>query len=452
MKHRLRLLPLCVALSATPLLAGTPAEALRAADPGEAPAALPPPLPDLQRLDAPPTDADLAQALARWREANRRVAEFPRGHMDLLRWEAARAPAPAPAPPTPAPAKPLTLAEALNMSLRERPDLFTHTGMNPLERARVRVAFAGHVRALQQAWIDAVALRASAQLSADVLDTARTGTELGRRMVQAGNWPHARLLQEQRIEAEAWRAQGDATLAAQAALERLAALLGLWRAAEVRALSERLPDALPAPPERMTPPAPDASPEAAALRGDPSLAIERDQAERMFTGLPEGRWDAWARERDAALEAMPAPDGSTATPPHLGDLRLLREQRPMQAEEHRARLLRMASERRAMARLAWSQLAVRHAQARHADQVIAPLGDELQQDMQRRVNGMLESTWTLLASARERSAGLRTAVMARRDYWRAQAAWQALLAGDGFAIDAPSGAGDAPTSGASTPH
>ncbi|NIM42256.1 MAG: hypothetical protein GTN84_16885 [Hydrogenophaga sp.] len=450
MKHRLRLLPLCVALSATPLLAGTPAEALRAADPGETPAAHTPPLPEPQQLDAPPTDTDLAQALARWREANRRVAEFPRGHMDLLRWEAARAPAPA--PPAPAPALPLMPAEALNMSLRERPDLFTHTGMNPLEQARVRVAFAGHARTLQQAWIDAVALRASARLSAHELDTARTGTELGRRMVQAGNWPHARLLQEQRIEAEAWRAQGDATLAAQAALERLAGLLGLWRAAEVQALAERLPDALPAPPERMVAPAPDASPEAAALRGDPWLAIERAEAARLFTGLPEGRWEAWTRQRDAALQALAATDGGGTTPPHLDDLRLLREQRSQEAETQRARLLRMAGERRAMARLAWSQLAVRHTQALHADQVIAPLSDELQQDMQRRVNGMLESTWTLLASARERSAGLRTAVMARRDYWRAQAAWQALLAGDGFAIDGPSGAGQAPTSGNGTPH
>jgi hypothetical protein len=48
---------------------------------------------------------------------------------------------------------------------------------------------------------------------------------------------------------------------------------------------------------------------------------------------------------------------------------------------------------------------------------------------------MFDSTWQLLASARERLDALDAALMARRDYWRAQASWQALLAGAGFAMD-----------------
>ena len=76
-----------------------------------------------------------------WREANDRVAEFPRGHIDLLRWEAKN---PGDAPSAPASnAKPATLdlAQALRLSLRQRPDLFTHADMNALEAGAVQVAF-----------------------------------------------------------------------------------------------------------------------------------------------------------------------------------------------------------------------------------------------------------------------------------------------------------------------
>lgn len=77
----------------------------------------PVPAPQYQALPAPesalaPQPADAAAALARWRSAHERVAEFPRGHADIVQWEraaatrspatpsspAASAPAPSPAP------------------------------------------------------------------------------------------------------------------------------------------------------------------------------------------------------------------------------------------------------------------------------------------------------------------------------------------------------------------
>ena len=77
----------------------------------------PVPAPQYQALPPPeaalaPQPADAAAALARWRAAHARVAEFPRGHADIVQWEraaatrspatpsspAASAPAPSPAP------------------------------------------------------------------------------------------------------------------------------------------------------------------------------------------------------------------------------------------------------------------------------------------------------------------------------------------------------------------
>jgi hypothetical protein len=444
MTRPLRAAPLWLALAlGLPAHAATPDDALRAADPLTPTPVVPLALPTPQRPDTPELPADLDRARALWREANQRVAEFPRGHIDLLRWEATHARAePAAAPARTAPA--LGLADALRASLRRRPELFTHAGMNELAQARVRVAYAAHVRDVQQAWIDAVAARERLQLRSAVLDASRSGSELGRRMVQAGNWPAARLLQEQVVEARAWQAHADATLAAHAALERLAGLMGLWQADAVHALGKRLSAGLPALPDQAAHGLADGGIEAAVLRADPVLALEAIPAQRAFAGLPPGRWAAWEAAREAAIAALPEPGTGLATglatPPHIADQALLREHRVLEADEHRARLLARASERRAMARSAWAQLQARHAGALHAERVLASLKDAQQQETLLRYNGMFDSTWQLLAGARERLDTLDAALMARRDYWRAQAGWQALLAGAGFAMDASNGA------------
>ncbi|MBX3610431.1 MAG: hypothetical protein KF871_11105 [Hydrogenophaga sp.] len=459
MPHPLRLAPWCLALLVGPLLASPttndtsarlpmtdPADALRAADPNTPSAMVPLAMPAPQRLDTPELPADLAQARAIWRELNQQVAQFPRGHIDLLRWEA-RQPGGQPQDAAASVGEPLSPAEALRVSLQQRPDLFIRPGLSPIEQARVRAAYAAHVRDLQGAWIDAVATHAGARASAAALDAVRTGVELGRRMVRAGNWSQARLAQEQRSEATAWRAQSDAALSAQVALERLAGLMGIWRADAVQALGQQLPTSLPAPPPSLSG---SGSPERDVLQADTVLPIEQAESKRVFDSLPTGRWQAWREARDAALKAMPEPGNARPEPPRVDDPRMLREAQPLEADEHRARLLRMASERRAAARLAWAQLTVRHAQALHADAVLVQLGEARQQESLLRYNGMLESTWQLLASARERGAALDAATQARRGYWRAQAAWQALLGGADFALDAAqSAAGD---SAGNSPH
>jgi len=62
-------------------------EALRAAAP-DTPAAPVRSLSLPRPVDSPEAVRDLGSALSRWQQANRDVGAFPRGHADLLRWEA----------------------------------------------------------------------------------------------------------------------------------------------------------------------------------------------------------------------------------------------------------------------------------------------------------------------------------------------------------------------------
>jgi hypothetical protein len=401
-----------------------PAElALSATDPTVASTAAPSlALPEPVNANTPPLPADTAEALAIWRRANARVAEFPRGHADLLKLE----PAPAAAVNL---GSPMSWTSVLQDALRTRPDLFVRLGSNALTRAQVQAEHASFVRAVQVAWIDAIAATQSARYRQEVLEAARVGTELGRRMVVAGNWPQARLMREQLVEAAAWQSAADAQARAQQAVEQLAQQMGVWDAAAVQALAQRLPDGLPALPAQALP-GPGmgvADIEAAALRSDPRMAQQRAEAQAAMQAVPAERWAAWQRAADAAIAK------SQGQAPELIERPLVNDHNLANAVQAQAELLRRGAQRRSEARLAWAAVPLRHASARHAEQVIAQLQTAIEQDTVQRYNGMLLSTWDLLASARDRLASLDAALQARADFWRAQANWQAVLAGAGHA-------------------
>jgi hypothetical protein len=380
---------------------------------------------------------DIARARQIWQQANAQVAEFPRGHIDILRWEAQNPGAPA--TETPASTGPaLSVAEAVRLSLRQRPDLFAHADMNALERAAVQRAYAAHVQAVHSAWAQAVAARHSLLRADEALSAARTGVALGQRMVQAGNWSWAKLLREQLTEAAAQQAAARAQAAQTRANEHLAQLLGLWDSAALADLLQGLPASLPALPPTLQPgqdaQGADIAPseiEAAVLRSDPTLAWQRTELQRLQQALPPQRLAHWAQALDKALGAdttHPA-QGSPWQAPTLYDLPLLRDHALAKAVQAEAQLLQAATQRRSMAREAWAQLQAAYAHALHAQNILAPLQATLEQETLLRYNGMLQSTWDLLAQARERMAALDAAHQARRDFWLAHAAWQALLAG-----------------------
>ncbi|WP_394791218.1 hypothetical protein [Rhodoferax sp.] len=60
---------------------------------------------------------------------------------------------------------------------------------------------------------------------------------------------------------------------------------------------------------------------------------------------------------------------------------------------------------------------------------ILPLRAFIQDEQTLRYNGMLASVWELLAEAREQIAGVHSAIQAQRDFWLADADWQAQQTG-----------------------
>lgn len=399
----------------------------QAADPATAVPAWP-----VQSLPPVGPEVDLPstpeQALAIWRKANTRVAEFPRGHADILKQEVEavrHAPAAGTATASAAPGT-IDFPQALRQSLWLRPDLFTHAGMNTLERAAVQVAYANHVRDVRQAWVEAIAAAESLALMAEVLETAQTGAELGQRMVRAGNWSQAKLLREQLVQAEAWQAWVEARQTQVRTREHLARLLGEWHSGTLATLPGLDAAGLPPLPTPLQPgPGLDASQaEAAVLRSHPHLAWLREQAQRQHNALGHRTQQAWTQAWTRAVEAA-----TTDTAPDISDLTLLRDHTLDKAVRADAELLALATRRRSMARETWAHLQARHVRALHAQDTVNALQSALTQETQLRYNGMLQNTWELLASARDRLHALNAAVQARRDFWLVHANWQALLAG-----------------------
>jgi len=418
----------------------TVSQALSAADPNT-PVASTTSAPRLAtQLEPPPLPTDPADALKQWQQANQRVAAFPRGHIDILRAEARD---PAHNDPTPSQASPLSADEALRQSLRLRPDLLMPAAGNTWEQSIRLQALLTHVAQVRRAWLDAVAAAQALPLQQARLDAARSGTELGRRMVQAGNWSQARLLREQLTEGRETVSLLQAQQTELGARERLASLLGLWQSDAVAQLGQRLPTELPAPPQTLE--GGGQGIEARGIASDAALALLRTEAARdMGATTPAQRatWDRALQQSAAGLNATTLP----TAPLDLQDARLAKDHRLERAVSAEAALLRAAVQRRSAAREAWGRLQALHALAHQTQAVMLPLQTRLEQETQLRYNGMLQSTWELLDASRERLAATAAAAQARRDFWIAQLDWQLLLAGGAYqppgasASAAPTGA------------
>lgn len=416
-----RALALC--LLAAPLAAQprpTVAEALQAASPdvpGNPPAQVQMPTP----VTSPAAPTDLNAARQQWQQSNRDVGAFPRGHADLLRWEAGQQRAKPTTLSTAAP--PLTLQEALHRSLRTRPDLVQPPGVSALEAAALQRSLVQHTLNLHTAWLAAVAARESLAHEAAQSMAADSAAELGLRMVQAGNWSAARQLREQLAQAR----QQAATLQARAEVARttetLLRQMGVWRADEVQAIGDRIPAALPALPPHPTAPA---DPEGPVLRARADLDNRRADALRDARTLDDDSRRAWDTALADTLRQRTAEPMASL---QLSDTRPQR-QRGLQATlMEEARLVRDAAGLRSQAREAWRELALRHVQAEHAQNVLLPLQTALEQETLLRYNGMLQSTWDLIEASRARLRAAADASAARHAFWQAQLNWDTLLAG-----------------------
>jgi len=362
-----------------------------------------------------------------WRSANDTVGAFTRGHIDIIRWEAENPPATA--GEVSPDGEPLSLTDAVRIALSNRPDLFATEDMSRLEHARADIAVLEFVRDVHRTWIQAVAAEEGRRRAEEAFEASGIATELALRMTRVGNWGQDRLLRQQLGLSDAGIDLAQARQAAASAREALIRKLGLW--GDVSALL--LPNQLPSLPD--TPQNGDGL-EAAALKNHPTLSLLAIEAERARRGLASRTGDMWndAAERalSHALETAPVEDGSMdpliTSAPVLERRRLPPGHDAARAAKAQAEAAALAVRIRSQVREAYHQYRVAYEIAQRAEENHR-LSVEIQDDMLLRYNGMLKSTWDLLASARDRVERADAAVQARRDFWLAHANLQAVLAG-----------------------
>ncbi len=367
-----------------------------------------------------------------WQDANRAVAQFPRGHADVLRWEQKNMP-----PLQDAPAHPdvgvLTLAMAQRLALQDEA-MWLKPGMSAMEEAEVRQQMAALRRDVQKLWVDAVASRQSVAHSRDILAVAQAGAELGQRMAQVGNWSRARQIQE---ELSLWDARArldKAQLQADRALQALWQRIGAGITPQT--LARQLPLHLPLNPPSEGP--------AVAVTGTTAQGVvplddlAALQAQALQAHLRWSLEDLQARRWMAGL-GLSAQDLQTAKKTIQ---ELAGQERPMwnprsmrwghafeKAWQARLQADRLARQVRADVQLAVNAYQLAHQTAQHTQAQVLRLHTELSQETLWRYNGMLKSTWDLLASARTRIDSVDAALQAQRQLWLAHADLMAVLSG-----------------------
>jgi outer membrane protein TolC len=358
-----------------------------------------------------------------WRRANEAVGQHLRGHADILARE------PALPAQTPEATSPLSLRQAMTLALRQRPELWAGPALNALETARINARVAQLSHQVNRAWIDAVAASQSLTYLRDALAATEAGAELARRMAAVGNWTQAQHIQTRLQQSAAASALAVAQQQSDGARERLVRLLGLTGDAARIALPLRLPE-LPATPLAET------GLEATALRQNPALALARANAAREQGRVSRHDLADW-QSVQASIEpgAGPGADDALALnslvtrAPVLtarqNSLRHTLEEAISTQAEAETRASRASS----LAREAYSRYRWAHELARQQRDEVVQWQTALQEDTQARYNGMLLSTWDLLASAGARIRSVNAALQAQRQFWLAHTDLQAALAG-----------------------
>jgi outer membrane protein TolC len=280
------------------------------------------------------------------------------------------------------------------------------------------------------AWVAAVAAEQSLRYAGQVDDAAEAAGELARRLEAAGNFSALQRAREEAFSADALQGLAQARRAQRHAREALVRALGLDDAqAAALKLPERLPD-LPA-----TLPPPDAAQQSALdERLDLRLARARLDELARAQGLTRvtGRVDALdlgAERRDQT--GQPREHGLTLSVPmplfDTGDAARAGAQ---------ARYAAALARTGALAVAAASQLRSADADRREAHGLamqfrdrLVPLRAAILGENLLRYNGMLASPFDLLADARDQALVVQQAIAAQREFWLADAAWQATTLG-----------------------
>ena len=329
-----------------------------------------------------------------WRQANRQVAEFPRGHADVLKWEQAHL-----APATAAPAKPATLvlstlADGVRLAWQAHPDLAKPLaqlgaeeagllasgqwqGLSAVKLRRIEDAAelidVAHVT--RKTLLAAMAAEQALPYQQQALQAAEAAAELGARMARTGNWSKLQDAREQLLKVSALQQWQRSLYAADQSRAAVLKALQQWTRRPSQTVS--LPQGLPALPASIL-------------------------SEQAF----QSRLESMAATLPASEQTM----------------------------------------MRANAELAYSAYRTAFALASSSQQDMLKLRQLIYDETVLRYNGMLLNTWDLLAESRALAEARVEAIGAVRDFWLAEADLQLLLLGqvpESF-VTLAAGGGDSP--------
>lgn len=300
-----------------------------------------------------------------------------------------------------------------------------------LARDVLRVAAQARV-----AWIRALASQQALRYDQDVQEAAAATAELAARMQAAGNFTKLDAAQQTLFAADSRMRAQRAQLAALRARETLVRILGLSAA---QAAKLRLPERLPDIPAALPTAQPDTQ-AALEARLDVQVARAQYEAAAQAAGFARTTSVVDALEltgiRKTFSDATPQNGFALALPLPVFDLgdahRAEAAGRVLAARNHVAEVAVNAAsqlrEARAARDAAWDL-------ARLSREQLVPLAQTVLDENQQRYNGMLIGVFQLVSSAAAQAQTVREVIAIERDYWLADADWQAAQWG----INAPAG-------------
>ncbi|CDW94571.1 Putative Integral outer membrane protein TolC, efflux pump component (fragment) [Thiomonas sp. CB2] len=336
----------------------------------------------------------------------------------------------------------MEITRSLSFGLLDLLTLPTRSRLNDTQQTQLRLSLARAVlRTAAQArlsWVRAVAAQQTAAYDRDVVEAAKATAILADRMRQAGNFTKLDAAQQGLFAADSQLRLSRAELAATQSREALVQALGL--SAE-QAARLALPTQLPEVPKQPSAAAPMALQTALDQRLDVQLARADYTATAQAAGLARATSLIEHVELGGVRKTYsdaPPQNGFDLSLPlplfDLGDARRSAAADRVLAARNRA----IATARRAASQLreadalrgsAWQQ-------QRLSREQIVPLALTVLDESQLRYNGMLIGTFQLVAAAQTQVQAVREAISAQRNYWLADAAWQAAQLG----VDAGPGA------------
>ena len=297
-----------------------------------------------------------------------------------------------------------------------------------LQAALQAVTLAADTR---KAYYAAVAAAQASAFADKVRESAEAAAELAGRMRAAGNWSALDAARERAYYQDAVTQQAQAHLQATTTRSELVRLLGLWGPALGFTLPDRLPE-LPIQARTMT----NAEADALSQRLDVLIARQDAQATARALGLTK------ATGFINVFEAGYANKSTTGAPRQngyevslelplfdWGSTRVARAQASYMQAVHRTG--DVAVKARSEVRQAYASYRTAYDIARHYRDEVVPVRKQIADEVLLRYNGMLASTFELLAETREQLASVNASIAAQRDFWIADTNLQSAMTAGG---------------------